>query len=238
MSDGRRQIIALGGGGFSDGSSLAVDRYVLKQARSPTPRVAFVGTASGDADSYVARFYTAFSKLECRPTHLPFFRRTPALREFALAQDVIYVGGGNTRSMLAVWRDWGLPEVLREAWESGTLLAGISAGAICWFEQGVSDSGSASLGAIECLGLLPGSCCPHFDGEAERRPSYGRMLSDGTIGSGVGIDDAAAVHYVGTELDRVVCASPGSTAYRFDLEGGEVRETKLPATLLEDAPDL
>ncbi len=119
MQGDRRQIIALGGGGFAvDPDNLAIDRYILAQARASEPRVAFVPTASGDADPYIVRFYAAYLGLPCRPSHLAFFRRTPDLRAYLLAQDVIYVGGGNTKSMLAVWREWGLPELLREAWRS------------------------------------------------------------------------------------------------------------------------
>jgi peptidase E len=116
--------------------------------------VAFVPTTSGDADAYIVRFYTAFSRLSCRPSHLALFRRTPDMRSYLLAQDVIYVGGGNTKSMLAVWREWGLPELLREAWASSIVLAGISAGAICWFEQGVTDSVAGQLRALDGLGSL------------------------------------------------------------------------------------
>lgn len=230
-----RHVIALGGGGFSDGTNLAVDRYVLRQARRARPRVAFVGTASGDSERYVDKFMAAFADLDCEPTHLPLFRRTPDLREFVRAQDVIYVGGGNTRSMLAVWREWGLPELLREAWQSGTVLAGISAGAICWFEQGVTDSGADALAALDGLGLLPGSCCPHYDGEAERRPGYRNLIRSGDIGAGVAIDDAAAVHYIGTELAHVVVSAAGAGAYRLEPHGSDVRETPLPVTLLEDS---
>jgi peptidase E len=215
---------------------MAVDRYALRQARRPRPRVAFVGTASGDAETYVAKFMEAFGALDCEPAHLPFFRRTPELRSFVLDQDVIYVGGGNTRSMLAVWREWGLPELLREAWEAGTVLAGISAGAICWFEQGVTDAGVDSLDAIDCLGLLPGSCCPHYDGEVERRPGYRALLESGRIVPGLAIDDAAAVHFVGRELRGAVCSEPGATAYRVEIDGGKTREIALDATLLEDVP--
>src|SRR5262245_43734347 len=120
--------------------NLALDGYVLAPARVPQPAVAFLPSAGGDSANYVVRFYVAYQWLSCRPSHLSLFRRTPDVRSYLLAQDVIYVGGGNTKSMLAVWRDWALPEVLREAWESGIVLAGISAGAICWFEQGVTDS--------------------------------------------------------------------------------------------------
>ncbi len=166
-----RQIIAMGGGGFSmEPENLSLDRYVLAQAHGTEPRVSFLPTASGDADSYALRFYSAFSGLPCRPSHLMFFRRTPDLREHVLSQDVIYVGGGNTKSMLGVWREWGLPEILREAWEAGVVLAGLSAGAICWFEQGLTDSFEADLRPLECLGLLKGSCCPHYHGDPGPAP--------------------------------------------------------------------
>ena len=156
MPEKKPQIIALSAWG-----SALLHSYVLGQARSEVPRIMYLPTASGDADTHVAGFYAAFSKLDCRPSHLPFFKRTPELRRTLLEQDVIYVGGGNTKSMLAVWRDWGLPDILREAWGEGIVLAGESAGGICWFEQGITDSYLDNLSAIPCLGFLAGSCCPH-----------------------------------------------------------------------------
>ena len=148
---------------------------------------------------------------------------------------MIYVGGGNVRSMLAVWREWGLPALLREAWQGGTVLAGISAGAICWFEQGVTDSRADALGPIDCLGLLPGSCCPHYDGEAERRPIYHAMLAEGRICAGIAIDDEAAVHFVGDRARHVVSARSGATAYRIETRGGEVSENPLDVEHLDGA---
>jgi dipeptidase E len=225
----QRQIIALGGGGFgADPTNLALDRYILAQARTAEPAVAFLPTATGDADPYIVRFYAAYLSLPCRPSHLSFFHRTPELRSYLLAQDVIYVGGGNTKSMLAVWREWSLPELLREAWESGIVLAGISAGAICWFEQGVTDSWADRLRVLDCLGFLPGSCCPHYSGEAERRPAYHRLLGHGEILPGVAIDDGAAIHFINDEVHRVVAARQGARAYRVHVVGGAVREDLMP----------
>jgi dipeptidase E len=233
MTPDARQIIALGGGGFSmEPDNLALDRYVLSQARMSEPRVAFLPTASGDSDSYVARFYAAFEQLPCTPTHVPLFRRTPDLREQLLAQDVLYIGGGNTRSMLAVWREWSIPEILRQAWSTGTVLAGISAGAICWFEHGVTDSHAGHLTAIRCLGFLPGSFCPHYDGEPERRPGFLHLMKAGRLPAGVAADDGAAVHYRGTEIHAVVTSRPGVAAYRVGLVDREVREDALPARML------
>ncbi len=229
MAETPRQIIALGGGGFSmEPDNLTLDRYILAQARTAEPAVAFIPTATGDADPYIVGFYTAFARLHCRPSHLSFFRRTPDLRAYLLAQDVIYVGGGNTKSMLAVWREWGLPELLREAWTAGIVLAGVSAGAICWFEQGVTDSFADKLRPLTCLGFLPGSCCPHYDGEAERRPTYHQLLQTGAISNGFAIDDGAALHFVDTTVRGVVASRPGATAYRVQMQDGAVSEEALP----------
>jgi len=212
--------------------NLALDAYVLGQARRKTPSVCFVGTASGDADSYIAQFYAAFLQLDCRPTHLRFFDRTPDVPALLLSQDVIYVGGGNTKSMLAVWREWGMPHALREAWDSGVVLAGISAGAICWFEAGVTDSSAGRLLPLTCLGLLAGTCCPHYDGEQERRPALHAFIAQRAVPSALALDDGAAAHFVGSGLSRVVSSRPNAKAYRVQLEGDETVETELPVEQL------
>jgi peptidase E len=233
VPDPQQQIIAIGGGGFTaQAENLALDRYILAQTAVMEPAVAFLPTAGGDADPSIVRFYSAYLRLACRPSHLAFFRRTLDLRSYVLAQQVIYVGGGNTKSMLAVWREWGLPELLREAWQAGIVLAGVSAGAICWFAQGVTDSWADQLRGLNCLGFLPGSCCPHYDGEAERRPAYHRLLSSGEIASGVAIDDGAAVHFINGTVHRVVAWRQGATAYRVQATNGTVHEEPLPVEYL------
>ena len=230
MPDRPRQIIALGGGGFSmEPENLTLDEYVLAQAQSPSPSVLFLPTASGDADAYVLRFYTAFSGLPCRPSHLSLFRRTPDLRACLLSQDVIYVGGGNTKSMLGVWREWGLPEILREAWSAGVVLAGISAGAICWFEQGLTDSFDGDLRPLQCLGFLRGSCCPHYDGEAARRPTYHQLVRRGDLLPGFAIDDGVALHFIGDDLHHVATSRPRVNAYRVRMSNGAVQEEPVAA---------
>jgi len=228
------QIIALGGGGFSMEETPALDLYILKQAGVPHPKVCFVPTASGDADNYIARFYAAHVKYPCRPTHLPLFNRTPDLRATLLNQHVIYVGGGNTKSMVAVWRGWDMIEILHEAWVRGIVLAGISAGAICWFEKGITDSISGRLSVLDCLGFLPGSCCPHYDGETERRPSFHEFLKNGQIQPGIAVDDGAAVHFIGNQLHRVISSRPNAKAYKMTLENGKTMETPLPTEYIGD----
>jgi peptidase E len=226
MSD----IIAIGGGGFlSDPGNPALEKYMLDQSGRERPKVLMIATARGDDAAYVEKFHAAFGALGAKTQDLPFFHRTPDLRSVLLSQDVIYVGGGNTKSMLAVWRDWGLPEILKEASESGIVLGGQSAGAICWFEQGVTDSWAERLLALDCLGFLPGSCCPHYDGEVERRPAYHALIQQGQIRPGYAIEDRVAAHFRNGRLERIVSKKPGSTAYYVSIDAGLTTEEPIPA---------
>lgn len=210
----------------------ALDRYVLKQSPKRNPSVCFLATASGDADAYIARFYAAFEKLPCRPAHVELFRRTPDLEKVLLAQDVIYVGGGNTKSMLAVWREWGIPALLRRAWRAGTVLAGVSAGAICWFEFGVTDSWRDRLAALPCLGFLEGTCCPHYDGESDRRPALHRLVSRGSVPSALAPDDDAAAHFVDRKLVRILGSRPAAAGYDVRRDRPRAVETELAVVRL------
>ncbi|MFD3446197.1 Type 1 glutamine amidotransferase-like domain-containing protein [Microbacteriaceae bacterium 4G12] len=222
------EIIAMGGGGFSmEPDNPLLDRYILQQVKKKRPKICFLPTASGDAAGYIERFYRFFEQEECEPTHLSLLKPIMSeeeMKDFLLAQDIIYVGGGNTRNMLALWREWGIDQVLREAWENNIILAGISAGAICWFEQAVTDSNPRELTVISGLGLLKGSSCPHFDGEIERRPSYYRLLREGTVTNGVALDDGAALHFVGTNVYRAVSSRPQATAYCIEVNGSDIVE--------------
>jgi dipeptidase E len=215
-----RQIIAMGGGGFSmEPDNPALDLYVLAQARKRNPKICFLATATGDADGYIEKFYTAFKAHRCRPTHVPLFRRTPDLKQALLNQDVIYVGGGNTKSMLAVWCDWDVPRLLRRAWNNGTVLTGISAGAICWFKTGVTDSWGDRLAGLPCLGFLPGTCCPHFDGEPGRRPALHRLVMSGAVPTALALDDGAAAHFIGRRLSHIVSSRPQARGYEVRRYG-------------------
>lgn len=228
----KKQIIAMGGGGFSmEPDNLLLDRYVIEATGKSEPVVCFLPTASGDSSDYIVRFYAAFSKLPCRPRHLSLFRQPSDLKLFIEECDVIYVGGGNTRNMLAIWRDSEMDQLLREAWELGTVLCGLSAGAICWFEQGHTDS-SGKLGEMDCLGFLPGSCSPHYDGEVERRPSYREHLAKGLLSGGIALDDGAAARFVDTDLVEVVTSRSEAGAFRVTVRDGEVSETALETRYL------
>ena len=229
-----RRLVVLGGGGFSMEKSRALDRYFLAATGKAKPRICFVGTASGDAESYLYKFYEAMAGLECQAAHLSLLRPpTSDLSSFVLEHDAIFVGGGNTRSLLALWREWGLDTALREAYNQGIVLGGISAGMICWFEYGITDSSPGALTPLPCLGWLPGTACPHYDGEAERRPSFHRSLAEKRIPGGYAADDGVALHFVDDELHEVVTSRPNARAYRLENEGDLVVERTLPVRLLD-----
>jgi dipeptidase E len=226
-------IVAIGGGGFSDGEDPQLDDFVLSLAGKNEPRVCFLGQASGDDPAYFAKFVDAFAG-RARTSRLKLFNRDVVdLERFLLEQDVVYVGGGNTANMLAIWRLHGLDRALRSAWEAGVVLTGLSAGSICWFEGGTTDSFGKELQPLTGgLGFLPGSHCPHYDGEETRRPAYHRLVSSGALPAGWAVDDGAALHFVGTELGDVVSARAGATAYRVERSGDSAIETPLPARTL------
>lgn len=229
-----RQLIVLGGGGFLMEKSRALDGYFLRATGKPNPRICFIGTASGDAESARYKFYEAMATLDCRATHLSLIQPpTRDLAAFVMEQDAIYVGGGNTRSLLALWREWGLDVALRAAYERGVVLGGISAGMICWFEYGITDSVPGTLSPLRCLGWLPGSACPHYDGEAERRPAFHRLLAEGGIPPGYAADDGAALHFIDDELAHVVASRPTAKAFRLSIQDGAVLEVAVPVRVLD-----
>jgi len=230
----KSHILAIGGAALPENlDNLLLIKYFLSLTKKKKPRVCFIGAAHGDADTGRLRFYAGFSQFNCKPTHLPLFTRTPRdLESFAMEQDAIYVGGGNTRSMLAVWREWSLDVYLRQAWAQGIVLGGASAGSICWFEQGITDSIAGPLTALDCLGFLPGSNCPHYDSEPLRRPTYRKLVAGGKIRDGVAADDGAALHYVDGKLLCAVASRPRAKAYRLKLAERRAVETTLPTRYL------
>jgi peptidase E len=228
----RKQIVAMGGGSFSvepDGSAL--DAYVLALAAKPRPKICFVPTASGDSPVYITKFYEAFGD-RAQATHLGLFGRPRTdMASVLTSQDIIYVGGGNTANMLAVWRVHGVDQMMRAAWERGVILTGVSAGMICWFECGVTDSFGPLAALRDGLGFLAGSACPHYDGEKDRRPTYQQLVRGG-FPPGYAADDGAALHFVDTDL--AACVASGTTArgYRVRAESDTITETPLSVRLL------
>jgi peptidase E len=208
--------------------------YLLELAGKPRARVCFVPTATGDSPATLVAMYARFPAARAERSHLELFSRTVRdIRALLLDQDIIYVGGGNTVNLLAVWRAHGVDRVMREAWEKGVILTGGSAGSLCWFECGTTDSFDLyELARLDDgLGFLPGSHCPHYDGEPQRRPFYHSLIASGFPG-GIAIDDDAAVLYNGVDVAEVVSARAGATAYRVEKVDSEVVETPLEARAL------
>jgi dipeptidase E len=227
------QIVALGGGGFSMEAGGLADEYLLSLCSRERPRVCFLPSASGDADHYVVRFYRTFGP-RCDASHVSLFRREGGPRDIRAhlrSQDLIYVGGGCLISLLAVWRAHGLDAVLRECWEAGVVLCGLSAGSLCWFETGLTHYHHAAR-RFDGLGLLPCSNAVHYDDEPARRPAYHAALLDGMSG-GYAASDGAALHFVGTRLARVLTSRAGARAYRVEPVDGVVIEAALETTPLQ-----
>ena len=240
MTDSR-QIIALGGGGFlMEPENPLLDDFILSRARRPRPRICYAGTASGDALTGLVRFYRAFAGRNCIPTDLTLIGNGPMPRQpletsdiegFVAEQDVLYVGGGNTANLLAMWRAHGIDRAVRKAWEAGTVLCGVSAGMICWFACAVTDSFGSLAALHDGLGFLPGSACPHFDDTTRRRPLYRELIAAG-LPPGFAADDGAALCFAGTELVEVVTSRPHAAAYRVERRADGVVEERLPSRFL------
>lgn len=229
----KRQIVAFGGGGFSmESGNPLLDDFVISLTGLKKPRVCFLPTASGDADHYVVRFYNAFRACS-EPSHISLFRRERGvadIRDHLLSQDLIYVGGGSVISMLGVWRAHGLDEILREAWERGIVLCGLSAGSLCWFDEGLTgyqDESKRVLG----LGFLPYSNMVHFQVGSKRHKVFESELTRG-LRPGYGADDGAALHFIDTELAQVVASRPESRAYRLELKGDRPKTTQIATRFL------
>lgn len=229
-----RQIVAFGGGGFSmESGNPLLDDYVLELSGSGRPKVCFLPSASGDADHYIVRFYRAFPAERCEASHISLFRREQGpedLRAHLLEQDLIYVGGGSVISLLGVWRAHGLDTILREAWERGVVLCGLSAGSLCWFSNAVTGFHGAPR-QVEGLGLLPFSNCVHYERDSSRRSAYHDFLRAG-MRPGYAAEDGAALHFVDTELHRVIASRPEARGYRLDAVGGRVVEMRIATAYL------
>ena len=226
-------IVAMGGGGFmQEPDNPLLDDFILSLAGVDRPRMCLLPTALGDSDRLIALYHGVFQERPVDAHHLTLFGapRTD-IRAFLLSQDVIYVGGGNTVNMLAVWRIHGVDRILREAWQAGVVLAGLSAGMICWFEAGVTDSFGPLAPLRDGLGLLPGSACPHYDSEEHRRPSYHRYVQDG-LPPGFAADDGAALVFRGAGEPECVSSRPAAQCYRVAMRGDEVVETPLATRYL------
>jgi peptidase E len=237
MSTNSAQILAIGGGSFyARGAPTALELYALElSGATGRPKVCFVGTAGGDAAHGIRAFYEAFPAHSFTPSHLALFTQpsVPDIAGHLLDQDLVYVGGGSVANLLAVWRVHGVDTAMKAAWEAGVVLAGVSAGSLCWFDAGTTDSYDDELRPMPPgLGLLPGSNCPHYDSEARRRPVFHRLIGDGTIPAGYAAEDGVGLHFTGTELTEALTDSAGKLAYRVEVVDGTVVENALPTRVL------
>jgi dipeptidase E len=239
----QRTLVALGGGGFTmEPDNPVLDELVLSLARratSGTPRILFLPTASGDPTGQINAFRARFGgRADCAAAHLSLFNlhgSTRTLAEVVREQDAIYAGGGSLRNLLAIWGAHDLDRLLIEAWERGTVLAGISAGAMCWFEGGVTKS-SGPPEPIAGLGLLPGSLSVHADGEPERLPVWLDAVRRGTLPGGFAADDGCALVFRGRRFERAVSSRPGAAALRVDAVEGELVRRRVESELLDPPP--
>tara|TARA_Y100000996_G_scaffold234134_1_gene184152 strand:- start:1163 stop:1861 length:699 start_codon:yes stop_codon:yes gene_type:complete len=209
-----KQIIAIGGGGFGRQiKDLKIEKYIINQSNKERPSVCFIPTATGDDQGYIDNFYKAFDSLNCKTSHIDFFKRTIELDDHISNQDIVFVGGGNTKSMLAVWREWGLDSILKNAYNNGVIMSGVSAGAICWFDKGITDSWKDHQAILPCLGFVDGICCPHYDEEPERIPFVKKVLEEAIVNNCFAIDGFCSLHLVDGVPKFVVNFGDNTDAY-------------------------
>lgn len=228
-------ILAMGGGGFTmEPANPLLDDYLLTLSGAEEPRILFLPTASGDTTAQINAFYDRYGGRRCVPKHVSLFRIDEldgALEDVVLEQDIVYAGGGSMRNLLAIWRAHELDRILVDAWQRGIVMAGLSAGAMCWFEGGVTRSGGTPEPA-HGLGLLPGSLTVHADGEPERLPVWLARVRSGTLPGGWAADDGVGLLFRGTHLERVVSSRPGAGAQRVDAVEGELVRTRIEPDML------
>jgi dipeptidase E len=224
----KTQIIAIGGGAMSiHNDSYPIEQYVLLQTGKAEPKVCFMATASGDSDESLARFHTVFSRFRCKHTHLALSSPPPDIESFLLKQDVIYVGGGPFKNLLTAWQACNLEKILHKAWQQGIILAGISSGATCWFEAGMSMHASDDFRSLSALGFLQGSFCAHYDSVPDKRLRYCELVGKGIIKAGIACEDDVALHYIDGKLRHVLSGKPLGKAYEIKQTGNTWQEIAL-----------
>ncbi len=222
----QKHIVAIGGGGFGRNfSSCLIENYLLTITEKECPKICFLPTATGDDDKYIVRFYSIFTRLNCTPSHLQFFTRTVDIHNHIMNQDLVFVGGGNTKSMLAIWNDWGMSELLNNAYNEGIIMSGVSAGAICWFTSGITDSWDNELRILPCLDIIKGTCCPHYDEEPSRIPYVKKLLQEQKVSSCISIEGGAAMHFIDGKPYKNVSFYNNKNTYDVFLEGNNFIKT-------------
>jgi len=224
--------ILIAGGGF--GTTFI--RYMATLTGKDRPRLCYLPTASADSDAGAVRWFQSCAELNVVPfvqdSFISSYRMGQSWEEVFLSMDGIVVSGGNTLNQQAIWRAQGIDEVLREAWNRGIVLGGASAGSLCWFEEGTTDSRPKELTKVECLGFLKGSHSPHYDGEAQRRPTYHRLIETGVLKPGYACDNDAGIYFEDNEVRRAVRTREGANSYFVNLVGGRVVEDRLDSEMI------
>jgi len=226
-----RTIICNGDGGvYSDNP--VIDLYTLAQTNNKNPRVCFLPTASADNGGLIGHFMKTFERYPCEPTFLRLFAPDePDIEDFLLSSDIIYVGGGQTKSMLGIWREWGVDKILKKAYDSGIILAGGSAGLVCWFDKCLTDSFPGELKVMDCLGFLPFAGCPHYVSN-DRQKAYRRAILNGSIQAGYAVDDFAAIHFENEKVKMSISAFESSKSYYLYRDEDKVVETPITTVFL------
>jgi peptidase E len=236
-ADGRRHVVAIGGGMLMPREAIPFHvEYAIKLSGKAAPRLCVLNQAVGDDPAYYLRFYDRLANSPAEVRHLSLFPmpNVEDPEDFLLSQDIIFVGGGSVANMVAVWRVHGVDQILRKAWHAGIVLAGSSAGGICWFEGGTTDSFGARLRPYtDSLGMLAGSFCPHYNSEPQRRPLYQRLVAEGALPGGLACDDGVGAHYIDDSLAEMISDQAAGEAYRVDPDGTDgCTETRLPVRFL------
>ena len=226
-----RQIV-IAGGGFRT----TFIKYMAELSGKERPRICYLPTASADRESGILRWYEFCAPLDITPLVQKSFINSYDMKESweerFLSMDGIVVSGGNTLNQQAIWKAQGIDEVLRKAWDQGVILGGASAGSLCWFEEGTTDSRPQELSKVECLGFLSGSHSPHYDAEEERRPTYHRLIRSGVLTPGYACDNDAGIHFIDNQVHQVIKTREDASVYYVDLKDGDVVETELPGTMI------
>jgi len=226
-----RKILIAGG----DYNSTFV-KYMAQLTGKPRPRLCYLPTASADNPAGTIRWFEECASLEVSPfvqeSFISSYKMTESWADVLLSMDGIVCSGGNTLNQQAIWKAQGIDVILRQAWDKGIVLGGASAGSLCWFDEGTTDSRPKELSIVECLGFIKGSHCPHYDAEAPRRPLYLKLVGSGQMKPGYAVDNDAGIYFEDNEVKRVVATKPGAKAFYVSVVNGAVVEKELPAELL------
>jgi peptidase E len=232
----KKQIIALGGGGFSqEPDNPLLDLYILDQAGKPKPEICFLPTAGRDPEDYIERFYKVYERLPCTPSHISLVRNPVSaglLESVIMSKDIIFAGGGSTRILMAQWKKWNLDRILKKAYESGIIMSGMSAGGICWFNDGIFNPTDKKLMRLQCLGFINGSFCPHYDERTELRSGFKSLIRSEEIETGYGAEDGAAVHFINDKFYKAVSSRENAKIFSVKFNGRRVTERRIKTEFL------